>query len=520
MQLQKTLAFQLLKITFSIYLLITVSITSISMYAKWVQTEKFLQEDLSELSRSANKGITLAVWDIDYVQVDRIAEGLLDLPIVVGIAIKDQKIDKLYGLRGNIEEKHELVHEEEAGVIYHVGSMTVYSSSSIVFDRVKNDYLLTVISAIVKTLALWLIILLVGKKLITGPLKILITVNQKMDLNNLEDFKKINVGMHHRENELSLLESSFNTMVEKLITARHELNQVNQNLEYKVEQRTHELQDTLEELGAQHRQLQTTQTQLIQSEKMASLGTLVAGVAHEMNNPTSFVYATTHNLKNNLSELKQFIFHLAGEDADATFTRMFEERFERLGRNLSNISEGSNRIKDIVRDLRTFSRLDEMERKHVNVVDGVRSTLRLIQTQYKKEVEFIEDFQGMPEVIGWPAELNQVYMNIIVNACQAIVAKQKQTNNKAPGKLWIRTFDWGETENQQVGIQFEDTGCGMSQEVLSQIFDPFFTTKETGQGTGLGMSISYGIVEKHKGAITVHSEEGEGSTVTLLLPKN
>ncbi len=286
---------------------------------------------------------------------------------------------------------------------------------------------------------------------------------------------------------------------------------LNEELEKKVNQRTEALNSSL-------KKIKQTQSQLVQSEKMASLGTMVAGVAHEINNPTSYVYATTHNLKNNISELKQLIFDLAGDNADEKFIQMFEKRFERLGRNLSNIAEGSNRIKGIVQDLRVFSRLDEAERKPMHVVDGIRSTLRLIQTQYKKEVEFIEDFQVSPEIMCWPAELNQVYMNVIVNACQAIVAKQKQTGEQTPGKLWIRTFFEGEAGNQQVGIQFEDTGCGMSQEVQGQIFDPFFTTKEIGQGTGLGMSISYGIIKKHKGMITVHSQKDKGSTITLLLP--
>ncbi len=518
MQIQRTLAFQLLKITFSTYLFITVLITSISMYAEWVQTEQFLQEDLAKLSQSAQKGITLAVWDIDYIQVDRIAEGLLDLPIVVGVAIKDQKIDKLYGVQGDIEEQHELIHEEEKGVLYPIGNMTIYSSRTIVFDRVKHDYLITVVSAVLKTIALWLIVLFVGKRLITKPLGGLTTVSQKINLDNLEDFKEIDVGTNHQENELSLLESSFNAMVHKLIVARQELNQVNQNLEYKIEQRTHELQEALDELEAQFRQLQITQMQLVQSEKMASLGTLVAGIAHEMNNPTSFVYATAHNLNDNLAKLKKLIFYLAGDEADEKFHQLFEQRFQRLERNSTIILEGSNRIKNIVQDLRTFSRLDETEKKPIHIVDGIRSTLRLIKTQYKDEVEFIEDFQIEPVIVGWPAEMNQVHMNVIVNACQAIMMKKKQTEDHTPGTLRIQTSLEGQAPYQQAKIQFEDTGCGMSKEAQSRVFDPFFTTKVPGEGTGLGMSISYGIIEKHKGSITVHSEEGKGTTITLRLP--
>lgn len=256
------------------------------------------------------------------------------------------------------------------------------------------------------------------------------------------------------------------------------------------------------------------QAQLVQSEKMAGLGTLVAGVAHEINNPTNFVYGAAYHLDNNLKELKELIFNLAGDDADKEFIEMFEKRFEKMNRNLGNIQEGSERIKTIVNDLRNFSRLDEGEKKEVHVSEGILSTLHLIQTQYKKEVEFHCDFKEDPAIVCWPAQLNQVFMNIMSNACQAIVKKQSTEQLDSPGSLTITTY----TAQGRLIIQFEDTGCGMEQDVKLKMFDPFFTTKGVGEGTGMGMSISYGIIERHDGKFEVESQPGVGTTIRLVLP--
>jgi AraC-like DNA-binding protein/HAMP domain-containing protein len=244
MKIKQSLAYQLLKVTFSIYLVITVSITLIHMYTVWIQAEKHLKADLMKLGDSAQEGISLALWDINYVQVDLIVEGLLKLPIVSGIEVKDRKMNKLHGVRGDIEKRYQLIHEEEQGVTYNIGNMTIYSDSGIVFNRVKNGYFLTVINAIIKTLALWIIVLLAGKKLITKPLTLLTEANQSVDLENVETFKEVNIGIGQNENELSILEGSFNKMVQRLAVDRQELELINQNLEFKVEERTHELQKT------------------------------------------------------------------------------------------------------------------------------------------------------------------------------------------------------------------------------------------------------------------------------------
>ncbi len=260
--------------------------------------------------------------------------------------------------------------------------------------------------------------------------------------------------------------------------------------------------------------LKKTQSKLVQSEKMAGIGTLVAGVAHEINNPINFVNSCSQSLEVRVQELKAFTYELMGEEPDQEILKMFEEKFTPIFKNLSTIFDGSQRIKTIVTELRTFSRLDEAEKKRVKVLEGLKSTITLTNTQYRDQVEFVYDFQADQELECWPAQLNQVFMNMIVNACQAIISKQKQTGDKTPGKLTVST----QLQDQSLAVRFHDTGCGIPKEIQSKLFEPFFTTKDVGEGTGMGLSISFGIIEKHQGKITFESTEGEGTTFTILLP--
>ncbi|MBF0287851.1 MAG: PAS domain S-box protein [SAR324 cluster bacterium] len=275
-------------------------------------------------------------------------------------------------------------------------------------------------------------------------------------------------------------------------------------LEERVKERTRELEESLDTL---HK----TQTQLAHSEKMASVGTLVAGVAHEINNPASFAQSGAQNLERRLQELQEFIYHLAEDEQD--IQRIFEPKFDPLFKNLRAIIDGTVRIGDIVKNLRQFSRLGEKEAKEVSVVEGLESSVALVRPNYKENVQFVCDFEAAPSIRCWYTELNQVFVNIIINSCQAIVEQQRQSGSKW-GTLTIRTS----IAEDQLVILFEDTGIGIPAEVKNKIFDPFFTTKSTGEGTGLGLSISYDIVQKHKGQITVDSKEGCGTTITVLLP--
>ena len=262
-----------------------------------------------------------------------------------------------------------------------------------------------------------------------------------------------------------------------------------------------------------HMQLKSAQRQIVQNEKMAGLGTLVAGVAHEINNPVNFVHMNIHNLKSDLDKHHDFLFELLEEEPE--IIGHLTKEFEKFTVKVKDIIEGSERIKAIVNDLRTFSRSDEGERKVVRISENIDSTSRLVKAKFKKEVKFISKIKSELEVECWPNQLNQVFMNIMVNACQAIVEKQKDSGDDTPGKISVQTFERGD----EVGIRFQDTGIGMSEEVKKKLFEPFFTTKSVGDGTGMGMAITYGIIERHNGRLEVESTPGEGTTVTIFLPK-
>lgn len=267
------------------------------------------------------------------------------------------------------------------------------------------------------------------------------------------------------------------------------------------------------ELKNQHEKLKSTQSQLVQSEKMAGLGTLAAGVAHEINNPTNYVYMSSKILEKDISDFrKELMDILVGNDEEIIC--YFEDKFNMFQQSLKPIIDGSNRIKLIVEDLRVFSRLDEAEKKEILVSEALETTLRIVKTQYTNQIEFVTDFKTKGRIECYPAQLNQVFLNIIINACQAIIKKQEALKDETMGLVNISILD----NHKEVLIVFNDNGCGMTEKVKSKMFEPFFTTKPIGQGTGLGMSISYGIIKKHNGNIEVESQVGKGSTITIFLP--
>jgi two-component system NtrC family sensor kinase len=269
-------------------------------------------------------------------------------------------------------------------------------------------------------------------------------------------------------------------------------------------------------------QVKERTNKLIQAEKMASLGTLTAGVAHEINNPTNFIHVSTENLATDLNRFKQFIFELAGEDADEEILENFRKHFNPLHQHLLTIKNGSERIRVIVKDLHAFTQLNSAEHKPIVIAQCLQSIINLIKTQNQAVAQFVTEFEPSNELLCYPAQLNQTFMNLINNACDAIREKQRQNDlqndrqNKqgTPGLITVgcRTVD------NAIEITIKDNGCGMSDETKKKLFEPFFTTKTVGEGTGLGLSIAYGIVQKHDGELSVESELGEGSMFRLRLP--
>ncbi|MGB5062388.1 MAG: ATP-binding protein, partial [Candidatus Competibacter sp.] len=269
-----------------------------------------------------------------------------------------------------------------------------------------------------------------------------------------------------------------------------------------------------------HQQLETAygdltraQQQLVQSEKMASLGLLVAGVAHELNNPTSYVHSNLEFIEEYTEHLAAALEDYAGEGVpDGPARRRGDARNQEsfdtlnvLRELIASCREGTERIRKIVLDLRIFSRTDDIGLIPVDLHTGIESTLSLLAKQYQDRIAIHREYHSLPQVECLPGQINQVFMNLLQNAAQAIPGK---------GNVWIGT----RAEGDWVKVVIRDDGAGIAEESLSKVFDPFFTTKPVGTGTGLGLSISYGIVEKHGGRIRVTSTVHQGSEFTVELP--
>lgn len=263
-----------------------------------------------------------------------------------------------------------------------------------------------------------------------------------------------------------------------------------------------------------YKQLQDAQKQLVLQEKMASLGTLTAGVAHEINNPTNFVHVGAENLQVDLKKFHDFIMELASDDADKEVLDTIEQHFSPLNEHIDTIISGTERIKVIVEDLRAFTHLQSADKKPADINECLSSTMKLVKTKFLDVADFTTDLRPLPKLECFPAQLNQVFLNIIVNACDAISERKRDSGMNGKGKVDIVS----QFKDSKILVTITDNGCGMSDETRHKLFEPFYTTKEVGDGTGLGMAISFGIIEEHGGTISAKSKLGQGSEVTVELP--
>jgi len=298
-----------------------------------------------------------------------------------------------------------------------------------------------------------------------------------------------------------------------------------------LESQHHELQENLAikniKLDEALQNLKATQAQAMQSEKMASIGQLAAGIAHEINNPIGFVGSNLEALSDYLSDYNTLLGHYqamadvlgkAGIDKMASTVKSHLETIHKFEKDieiaylkedipdlLKDCIEGTSRVGKIVADLKNFAHPGNDKPMLMDINKGLESTLNVVANELKYKAIVIKEFEKIPLVEAWPQKLNQVFMNIFVNCAQAIPEK---------GEIRIHTF----VQGGNVKIAISDTGSGISPENLSKIFDPFFTTKAVGKGTGLGMNIAYNIVKEHKGNIEVKSEMGKGTCLTITLP--
>ncbi len=342
----------------------------------------------------------------------------------------------------------------------------------------------------------------------------------------IEVINKVNGGQFEKGDEDTLVTMAGQIavavdnakMTEDLKRSKEQIEGYSKNLEEMVYKRTGELEKINMELKA-------TQAQLLQTEKLSSLGELAAGIAHEINNPIGFINSNLRTMGEYREDIMRLIEkyealanNIRGSNHDL-LTSLVDDlantkreiRFDFIMSDLSKLiqesRDGAYRVYKIVRDLRGFARADDAERKFVDIHASLDSTLNIVWNELKYKADVIKDYGDIPEVECLPTQLNQVFMNILVNAAHSI---------KNRGKITIKTY----SEGERVFVEISDTGSGIPEGNLTKIFDPFFTTKEPGKGTGLGLSIVYGIIKKHNGEIKVKSKVGEGTTFIIELPIN
>ncbi|MEW6518999.1 MAG: ATP-binding protein [Thermodesulfobacteriota bacterium] len=312
-----------------------------------------------------------------------------------------------------------------------------------------------------------------------------------------------------------------------------ELNQKTAELEAalaKSRKAERQLQESSADLSVSHAQLQKAydelheaQSRILQQEKMASVGQLAAGVAHEINNPTGFIISNLNTLRKYVARLVEFQHFqqealarfavIAPETGRNILAEVDQQRKTlKIGLLTADLDsliqeslEGGDRVKRIVQNLKSFARVDDQEEKMANINDGLESTLNIIWNELKYKATVTKKYGEIPQILCNPGQLNQVFMNLLVNAAQAIEKR---------GEIHLET----RREDDFLVIVISDSGCGIPEKTLSRIFEPFFTTKEVGKGTGLGLSICYDIVKKHGGEIGVASRVGQGSRFTIRLP--
>tara|TARA_A200000113_G_scaffold34260_1_gene28229 strand:+ start:1376 stop:3049 length:1674 start_codon:yes stop_codon:yes gene_type:complete len=497
--------------------------TSVSLFVSTTKNA-FLSYDLASLDADVSEILTNP--NISYVRVkdkegnvfvEKGKEDALIRDFIADNSVSEAD-DGIYDTRAPIMVGNTLYGYVEIGL--NIASVTESVS------RVKNW---TITLALLEFILVGLCSYLLGSFLMSQLRQLHEGARHLGDAVKSNDYKEVFVPVRGKD-ELSELAEAFNQLVERLKEeneqrqrAQDELKELNTLLEEKVQDRTSLLNQKNFQLQEANKDLKETQVQLLQAEKMASVGQLAAGVAHEINNPVGFVGSNIATLSEYVATY-QMIFAQINVALDAKDDKAKNAALNELEKMLANqdmafinediselladSQEGLHRVAEIVKGLKLFSRVDSDQMQKHNINDCVRTTLAMVNNQLKYICTVETHLGRVPDVLMNVGKISQVITNLLINAGQAIEATGKN------GRITITTC----TVNNFVELRVEDSGCGIPASHLDKLFNPFFTTKPEGQGTGLGLSISFGIAQEHGGSLSATSVEGESSTFTLMLP--
>lgn len=504
-------------------ILIAITVFCIAWYS--ISTVNNLAQQITAQSRALNNSISITLFQRlgelinsgDYAGLREQAQKMVDSNIVAEVVVRDIGSDKIILVTHPSEKLKEVFKENNISdkslkkktkpLSESIYKQSVVKNGKLVELGFYNEPVTKIYLDMLRDnmLAMVFIFIFFGfflSNLIAGilikPINILIK--------SLGDFAKGNFS--HRLEETNYLE--INRLIRSYNEMAESLEKLYQSLEQQVKDRTKELE-------AAYSELKSTQAMMVHSEKMKSLGELVAGITHEINNPVNFIYGNLIHLKNYTADMMSVIDSYSEFDSDLSeehrkkIQELKEEiDLEFLKEDLPDLirscQEGTERTKNIVLDLKNFSRLEEAVINNVDLPKEIDTTLNILHNKFKNKITVHKEYaENMPHVEAYGGQLNQVFMNILDNAAFAIREK---------GDVWIRL----KSDGKNAIIEFEDNGCGMDETTRKKVFDPFFTTKEVGQGTGLGMAISYKVIKNHRGTIDLVSELDKGSKFTITLP--
>lgn len=503
-------------------MLIATTVFCIAWYS--IATVNNLAQQITSQSKDLNDSISITLFQTlsealnsgDMHKLETSAQKMVDSNIVALVIVKDaysrkpiitttpsEKLKQVFK-ENKISDKSLKKKKPLTEAIY---KQSVYKDGKIIELGFYNEPITKIYLDMLRDnmIAMVFIFIFLGfflSNLISGilikPINILIK--------SLGDFAKGNFS--HRLEESNYLE--INRLIRSYNDMAESLEKLYQSLEQQVKDRTKELE-------AAYSELKSTQAMMVHSEKMKSLGELVAGITHEINNPVNFIYGNLIHLKNYTADMMSVIEQYTEFDSDLSeeHKKKIQELKEEIDLDflkddlpelIRSCQEGTERTKNIVLDLKNFSRLEEAVINNVDLPKEIDTTLNILHNKFKNKITVHKEYQeNLPHVEGYGGQLNQVFMNILDNAAFAIQEK---------GDVWIRL----KSDGKNAIIEFEDNGCGMDENTRKKVFDPFFTTKEVGQGTGLGMAISYKVIKNHHGNIELVSEQGKGSKFTITLP--